>query len=55
MRRIQRRDQALEEPVMTLAQHSAAHDISVARAMRDRIDDTENTLGGIVETPDDDP
>ena len=35
MRKIQHRYQALDEPLMTLAQHSAAHDIIVAHAMRD--------------------
>ena len=38
MRRIQRRDQAIPEPPTTLAEHSAAHDISVAHAIRDNPD-----------------
>ena len=57
MRRIQRRDQAPEpipeEPVMTLAQHSANHDVSVANDTRDRTtnpdsdseEDEKNNLG----------
>ena len=47
MRRIQRRDQALEEPVI----HSAAQDIGVTNAMRNKTATTEDHTVG---TPDSD-
>ena len=38
MRRIQRRDQVISEPPMTVDEHGAAHDISVAQGMRNNPD-----------------